>query len=238
MAIRLNEGYVAKLKPRGSTYIEADAVVVGFGVRVTPNGVKSFVLTYRLKGQKQRRLTIGRVEDWSITAARARAEELIGGIRRGVDPLEEEQRLVVEKRKQADAPTVADLVARYIEEHLPTKRSRSQVEDHTMIKLYILPQLGDMKVAEVTHSDITALHRKITKAGKSTRANAVKRLLTTMFNLAKRWGYRADNPTEGVVMNVETPRSRYLSPDEVGRLMRLSPSWTTARAPTSSCWRC
>src|SRR5262249_39722688 len=96
----------------------------------------------------------------------------------------------------------------------------SQVEDRTMAKLYILPALGDVKITDAHHAEIADLHRKITKAGKATRANAVRRLLSKMFKLAMLWGYRADDPTVGVAMNTETLRERYLKPEEVQRLMQ------------------
>jgi integrase len=127
---------------------------------------------------------------------------------------------LVEQQKQADAPIVAELIDRYIDVHLPTKRPRSQVEDRTMIKLYILPDLGKWKVADVNHAAVSALHQKVTKAGKVARANAVRRLLSKMFNLAILWHLRADNPCKGVKGNVETPRERYLSQEEIQRLMR------------------
>jgi hypothetical protein len=42
----------------------------GFGIRVTANGVKAFVYNYRTRHGTERRLTIGRWPDWSVTDAR------------------------------------------------------------------------------------------------------------------------------------------------------------------------
>src|SRR5262249_13414940 len=122
--LRLNEANVAKLKPRATTFIEYDTVVRGLGVRVTPNGARSFILTYRLRRQPQRRLTIGRVKDWTVGDARVKAQELLAGVGRGEDPLVEQRKELEAQRRCHDAPTMADLVGRYIEEHLPTKRPR------------------------------------------------------------------------------------------------------------------
>ena len=47
----------------------------GFGVRVTANGVRSFVLNYMCAGRK-RRMTIGHFPNWSVTAAREEARSL------------------------------------------------------------------------------------------------------------------------------------------------------------------
>ena len=72
---------------------------------------------------------------------------------------------------------MADLAARYIEEHLPDKRTSSQEDDRSMIERDILPGLGrSTKVADVTGTDIKKLHRKITERAPY-RANRVLALL-------------------------------------------------------------
>src|SRR5262249_23743577 len=56
---RLTDGLVRRLKPEARPRITYDAGFGGFGVRVTPNGAKSYVLNYRTKGGRERRITIG-----------------------------------------------------------------------------------------------------------------------------------------------------------------------------------
>ena len=43
----LNDQNVAKLKPKTNNWIEYDITVRGFGVRVSPASMKSFVISYR-----------------------------------------------------------------------------------------------------------------------------------------------------------------------------------------------
>ena len=69
----------------------------------------------------------------------------------------------------------------------------------------------------MTHSDITALHRRVT-AKTSYQANRIVALLSRLFNLSIRWGWRADNPAKGIERNQEPKRHRYLSADELARL--------------------
>ena len=73
-----------------------------------------------------------------------------------------------EKHAERQAPTVADLAARYIEEHLPKKRASSAKEDKRKIEKIILPKIGKMKVADVEFTDIDGIHRGI---GSQTTAN-------------------------------------------------------------------
>jgi integrase len=185
--------------------------VRGFGVRVTAAGARAFVLNYRAGGI-ERRFTIGSFPDWSVAAAREEAKRLRRDIDRGEDP-------VRGRRDYREAPTVADLCDRYIDEHASArKRERSRLEDEGLIRQWIRPELGAQKVAEIRAVDVEKLHRKITRHGTPIRANRVVTLLSRMFSLAVRWELRADNPASGIERNYEEPRHRYLSGDELRRL--------------------
>jgi integrase len=206
---KLTDASVRRLEPPASgARITYDAEVRGFGVRTTANGARSFVLNYRTRGGRERRLTIGSWPDWSVAAAREEARRHKRAIDQGGDPLGE----IEEERT---APTVADMCERYRVDHLPRKRSAS--DDVSMIERDVLPAIGRLKVAAVRHADIEKLHRDITKRA-PIRANRVASRLSRMFNLSIRWGWRADNPVKGIERNHEDRRTRYLSPAEIARL--------------------
>jgi integrase len=186
--------------------------VPGFGVRVTAAGACSFVLNYVTRGGRERRITIGQFPDWSTTAARAKARELRRDIDDGGDPLADIQ-------AEREAPTVAELCARFEAEHLPRKRESTAGDYARMLRLYVCPSLGHLKVADVRFDDIDRLHRKVTAAGYPYRANRCAAVLSKMFSLAIRWNMRQDNPARGIERNKEYLRRRYLSPDELARLL-------------------
>ena len=210
-ARKLTDGIVKGLAtPAKGNRIEYDTEVKGFGARVTAAGARSFILNYRTRSGRERRYTIGSFPDWQTIAARKEAAELKKLVDRGGDPLGDLEQV-------REAPTVADMCSRYQSDHLPKKREISQRDDRSMIAKDILPALKHRKVAEVTFSEIDALHRSIT-ARAPYRANRVVALLSKMFGLAIRWGWRADNPAKGIERNQENKRHRYLSADELGRL--------------------
>lgn len=188
-----------------------DADVKGFGLRVTNRGAKSFILDYRVKG-RQRRITIGGYPDWSVAAARAEACDLKREVDRGRDPMGE-------RHVDRVAPTLRDLWDRYKRDHLPRKAERSQVDERIMWEKLILPELGKYKVKEVSHDQVEALHRKITKVrGTPVRANRVVEVLRKAYNLAIRWEWCENNPASGIQKNREEKRERFLSPEELARL--------------------
>jgi len=177
---------------------------------VTRFGARAFILNYRGRGV-ERRYTIGSYPDWKVATAREEAKRLKRLVDQGRDPMGE-------RHEERAAPTVNDLVDRYLSEHAPRKRERSRRDDQSMIAQWIKPELGNRKVADVRHEDIERLHRKITTRGAPTRANRVAALLSKMFALAIRWELRADNPARGLERNSEEKRTRYLSGDELRRL--------------------
>jgi integrase len=194
------------------TYDSGDGKVPGFGARVTSAGARSFVLNYLTKGGRERRITIGSCADWSTTDARAEAKRLRHIVDQGGDPLADLQ-------DARAAPTVNELADRFEQEHLPRKRATTKAAYHQMLVNHIRPALGHLKVAEVSFSDIDALHRKITKSGSPYAGNRVVAVLSKMFSSAIRWNMRESNPAKGIERNLEQHRRRYLSTDELARLV-------------------
>jgi integrase len=212
MASELTDATIKKLPPPASgAAITYDTEVKGFGIRVTAAGAKSFVLNYRTRGGRERRYTIGAFPtEYGTKAAREKAATLKQRIRDGHDPL-------AEIEADRDAPTVADLAARFAEQQLGKLRPSTRRNYRAMLDHEVLPALRHLKVAEITHSDIGDLHYKITKRAPYL-ANRVLQLCTRLFNLAIQWGWCERNPCAGVEHNREEKRHRYLSAEELERL--------------------
>jgi integrase len=210
---RLTDAGVKRLPvPAAGNVITWDLAVGGLGVRITTADHRAFVLDYYTRAGKRRRYTIGSFPDWSVTGAREEARRLKRLIDGGGDPL-------AEIEAERGAATVNDLIERFIEEHVSRKRPHTQYDYRNVIERHIRPALGRMKVAEVAWSDVDALHRKITKAGRRTQANRVVAVVSKMFALSIRWKMRTDNPAKGVERNAETKRKRYATPAELERLL-------------------
>jgi integrase len=215
MADRLTDASVKRLPlPERASKIHPDGDVPGFGCRVTAAGARSYVLRYRVRGSgRERTYTIGSTGDWQAAAARAEAKRLRRLIDQGEDPLGaiEDQRA---------APTMADLIERFIGEHVEPRLRPETVRHYRMlIDRHIRPHFGaHLKVADVSFADIDSLHRKISKTGASYAANRAVAICSKMFTLAIRWNMRSDNPTRGIERNLESKRKRYLTAAELARL--------------------
>jgi integrase len=215
MKVHLTDALIKRLEwPAKGNRIYYDDIVPGFGCRVTANGARAFILNYitRERG-RERRYTIGSPGHWKTTDARDEAKRLKQLIDQGSDPLED-----LEAARAA--PTVPELIDRFIAEHCVRLRPSTRDAYKRMIGLHVRPHFGNhRKVADVRFEDIDALHRKITKSGAAYMANRVVAVLSKMFSLSVRWRMRGDNPCKGVEHNSESKRKRYVKPDELPKLI-------------------
>lgn len=210
MAEKLTDKAVrdAASPPSGNRIIY-DEDVKGFGVRITSAGAKAFILNYRASG-RERRLTIGSFPDWGVSAARDEAKKLKRLVDQGQDPMGE-------RHERRAAPTVNDLADRFDEEHLSKRRSATQIDYRSILRLYIRPELGAIKVSDIRHSDIEQLHNRLAKTVPY-RANRTVSVLSKMLSLAVKWEMRTDNPARGIERAPEEKRERFLTIAEIARL--------------------
>ena len=214
-AERLTERRIRDARPGPRTRILWDAEVAGLGVRITAGGTKAYILNYRVAG-RERRATLARFGELSLRAARERAAAELVAIRAGeTDPLER-------RRAAGEAPTVADLVARFLEVEAPSRIKRGRLKPGTVevygyqCRKHILPAIGKRRVAEVTRGD---LERMVAPLPSVTR-NRVLALISRLLTLAEHWEWRPQksNPAFGIERAHEEARDRVLSPAELGGL--------------------
>jgi integrase len=214
---KITKRSVDALKPvDGAEAVLWDSELKGFGVRVQRGDAKSYVLHYRVgtgRGAPLRKLTIGRHgSPWTAEAARTEAKRLLGLVAQGKDP-------AGAKAEAKTAPTVAGLAERFLAEHAEAKRKASTAREYRrLLEHVVLPAIGKRKVADVTRRDIERLHQA--RRTTPTEANRALACLSTMFNIAERWGMRPEgsNPCRHIEKYPQRRRERFLSPEELARL--------------------
>lgn len=230
----LTEKRIRDAKPGTATRIEWDDEVKGLGLRITPRGVKSFILNYRADGV-ERRMTLGRAGEMTLEKAREDAAEAKGEAKAGRDPL-------AENRARRDLPTVADALDRFEAEYIPRRMAKGRMAEGTakeyrrQIARHLRPALGKKRVLDVTRQDIERMLAKAPedkrkrKRGKTATgaplppvsANRVVALASKVFRCCEDWGWRQQhsNPARGIEKAVEEARDRTLSADELAALGR------------------
>lgn len=207
---------VDALPADGAETVLWDSELKGFGLRVQRGGGKSYIVHYRAgagRGAPLRKLTIGRHgSPWTAETARKEAKRLLGLVESGADP-------AADRSARKEAPSLADLAARFLAEHAEAKRKASTAREYRrLLERVVLPALGSRKVADITRRDIERLHQA--RRATPTEANRALACLSAMFNLAERWGLRPDgfNPCRHVEKYPQRRRERMLSPAELARL--------------------
>ncbi|MEP6342089.1 MAG: tyrosine-type recombinase/integrase [Maricaulaceae bacterium] len=188
-----------------------DDEIKGFGLRLSPQGKKTFIVQYRHNGRTQR-IRLGHVGNLTIHKARRDAQILIGEIANGKSPAKT-------VRNFRESPTLEDVSKRFINEHVKLKLKPSTQSDYQHnIRKYILPSLGKRKIAEIQYQDIHALHLKMKDI--PTQANRTVSLLSKIFSLSERWGLRegSSNPCTQIERYKEKRRIRFLDKNELSKL--------------------
>ncbi|MEW6267311.1 MAG: site-specific integrase [Thermodesulfobacteriota bacterium] len=209
---KLTKRMIDTLKPAAQEVTLWDDQVKGFGLRLWPSGRKVFILMYRNRQGRLRKITLGEYGRLTVEEARRLARQTLADVAKGQDPAEDKQ----ERRK---ALTVADLAERYIHEYAePHKKPFSVFRDRQLIERFIVPALGRHKIAGVTRADVARLHHDVRNT--PIQANRTLAVLSKMFSQAVLWGLRPDNvnPVKGITRFKENKRTRFLSGEELARV--------------------
>ncbi len=208
---KLTKRLVESLAVKLSDYITFDSEVAGFGIRVLPSGVRSYLIQYR-SGGRTKRLALGKHGTVTAEDARKLAIMRLGEVAHGDDPSED-------RRLRLRAPTAASLCDRFLDEHVKLRcKAKTAYDYERLIRLHVRPSLGTFKVADIRRSDVADLHHKMRATPH--QANRVLSVMSKMFNTAELWGLRPDgsNPCRLVPKYRETRKERYLNNGELKRL--------------------
>ncbi len=86
MRLKFNRTNIKKLEPRATRYEVTDTETTALRLRITPSGIKTFVLVYRNAEHQQKRFTIGKYGDLTPEQAREIAVKKLAEVKLGKDP--------------------------------------------------------------------------------------------------------------------------------------------------------
>ena len=199
--------------------VSSDASLPGsFGLRVTSNGVKSWIIMFRLDRKQQYR-KIGSYPSSSVAEAREAAREALKLVGQGIDPIKAK---AAEKVKIAGIKTVAEAVGIFIERHVK-KKNRSWQEVERVFEVYVLPKLGDSSLPDVGPGDIHDMLDALIDAGHPYMANRLFAHTRKFFNWCAERHWINEPPTKNIKRPAEEEaRDRILEDAEITLFWRAS----------------
>jgi integrase len=177
-----------KPAPKGKRYQVMDAIVPGFGVRVTDRGERSFVLYTRYPGKGPARRRLGKVGAIKLAEARAKARRWLEMIARGVDPADEEERVLREaqrRRRNTFAAVADDFIRMAVIGPDPSRpKQRKGQEVRRDIEREFVERWGARPITEITSHDVIAVIDAAVKRGAPYQAHNLLGHVRRLFNWA------------------------------------------------------
>jgi integrase len=176
----------------------------GFGVRVSPSGVKAFVLVY---GRARRRVTLGRYPTISLQQARKAAKQILAERTLG----------------KRDMPVISfeEAVRTFISTHFPKNypKPRTKAAIERLLNRHFLPSLRYDKISGIpTHTIARLIGRLGNTPSEARHAFAAIR---QFFNWAVSSGYVERSPCDILkAPGRAIPRDRVLTNGELGLVLR------------------
>ena len=198
----------APVPEKGDAYFW-DTELRGFGLRVTPRGVRSYVLQYRLPSRPARRLTIGvHGSPWTPDKARDRAAELLMDVKRGDDPVH-----AANKRTRAAVELeFTKYVDTFTEGYLKAQWRDTWADAKRQLELHVVPHLKGRPLPEIEKHELAKVIQRL--RDRPALARNTHATLRRMFRWAVDQGDLLHSPMPAAPPLVKA-RKRVLTPDEV-----------------------
>ncbi|HLA76051.1 MAG TPA: Arm DNA-binding domain-containing protein, partial [Vicinamibacteria bacterium] len=139
----------------------------GFALRVRRSGPGAYYLVYQRAGRKHW-WWLGDVNSLGLGAARDKARTGLDLLRQGLDPREEERRVVRERAAEEEGqrrkdiaesarPTLARLVERFIAAHKNKYREKTLAEYQRMLRTYVTrAEVGSLLASDIRRFQLRA----------------------------------------------------------------------------------
>jgi integrase len=217
MRIRLTPAFAAKVttEPGAKRTTYWDATMPGFGLMVTANSHRSYVVQYRAAGRSRR---MHLKDGLTLRTARKEAKAILGAVAKGRDPLGERR-----KAERSESNTLNAIVEEYLNRE--GGRLRSIGERRASLERHVLPKLGAHQIGDINRTDIVRLLDHIADKSGAPMADHVLAYLRRVMT----WhAARCDDFRSPIVRGMartrpsQRRRQRVLSDDEIRAVWRVA----------------
>ena len=213
--LKLTKRAIDGLAPAAKLFIAFNSDLAGFGVRVMPTGVKSWVVEYRPhaggRGVAKRRLTLGKTSQLTAEQARKAAGDILARVRLGEDP-------AGERAEKRNAVTVAEMIDLFDAQYIGPMVKPTTAVSHRIALTELRRAHGSLKADALSRGQVAALHARM--ADRPYAANRAAAVWGKLYSWAAERGIVSEgqNPVKGLKKYREQGRERFLSSEELARL--------------------
>src|SRR6202165_5678192 len=214
--IKLTKSAIDALPTPSSDVVYWDAASPGFGVKVTPQGRKVFLVLYRTggAGSKLRKYTIGPYGRVTLHQARVAAQKVCAAKLDGRDLAAEKR----EARRRIVADRVEDLLETFIVQHV--SQNRSAYEISRLLRREMGRPWTGRSIHEITKRDVVEVISAIEQRGAPSTANKALKSIKTFLRWCVGRAVLEQSPAEGVPLPTkEVARDRVVTDQELARIV-------------------
>jgi integrase len=220
--MKFTDASIAAVPPTNREQWLKDDALPGFYLRVQPSGAKSYAVKYSRRGKSQT-VTIGRVETWNASGARAEAKQLLAAVNRGLDPAADRasRRAALSLHEVAKLWLGFDPIDEKAKPKNAAKRKASTQDGYARaLRLHVIPRIGSHALDDIS----TAAIGRIAKAlhEHPAQRNKTLRIMSSLFTWAAKNGHckKGHNPAAAAEIErvAEEGKERFLTSEELARL--------------------
>jgi len=207
-----------------------DGSLKGFGVRVKPSGAASYLVQYRNREARTRRLVLGKVGTLTPDEARKLAGDTLNAVAKGSDPS-------ADRHAVRGALTISELCDLYLAANKSRIKASTYASDVSRIETHVKPLIGRLTVRSLTTADIdrmkvgiitgkTARPRRaegrggVASGGFGVAARTLGMIATILEYARKTLNLIKENPARNVKKPKDRKQQRFLTVQEIGALGR------------------
>lgn len=213
MQAKITKALLNRLKAGESEEWVWDTDLKGFGLRITPNDVRTYWVKYRMEGGRQsttRKFKLGTHGELTPEQARTHAAEVLSNVRKGIDPSAEREA----KRQPKIDNTVKGIVELFLSRHASQLRSVERMRG--TFERDIISKWGGRDIGSIARRDVIELVDGVIDSGRPVQANRVFSLVRLLFNWCLERDIVAVTPCSGMkAQTAEQSRDRVLDDDEL-----------------------
>ena len=203
---------VKSAKPREKSYMIRDER--GLYLRIDPSGRKYWIFRY-WENKKEHQLSLGTYPHISLKEARLKRDEIQLARSKGESP----------SRNTPKAPQLfSEITNEWLNVRMNNKAESYVKTVHYRLNKYILPEIGNWPLKEITSGNILQLFRQIEDTGHDETARRVKTVIGQIFRFAIAAGWTDSDPTSALLGALKPRRNNHYAtitnPPEIAILMK------------------